>query len=60
VDAARAPVESQGHLCQKKIAQKLGIHRETVKRILRDDLHPPKVNFKWIPQTLDSSLQKLL
>jgi hypothetical protein len=54
VDAVRALIEGEGYLSQKTIAQMLGIHDETVKRILRNDLNTRKVNFKWVPNALDS------
>jgi hypothetical protein len=55
VDAVRALVESEGCLSQKKIAHILGIHHETVKSILRDDLTMRKVNCKWLRHALKSS-----
>jgi hypothetical protein len=55
VDAFCALIEGEGYLSQKKIAQMLGIHHETVKRILRNDLNMRKVNFKWVPHALNSS-----
>jgi hypothetical protein len=46
VDDVHALVESEGYMSQKKIAQMLGRHHETVKSILRNDLNMGKVNFK--------------
>jgi Mn-dependent DtxR family transcriptional regulator len=46
VDAVCALIEGKGYISQKKIARMLGIHHETVKRILRDDLNMRKMNFK--------------
>jgi hypothetical protein len=46
VDAVRGLIEDERHLYWKNIAQMLGIHHETVKRILRDNLNMHKVNFK--------------
>jgi hypothetical protein len=46
VDRVRALIEGEGYLSQKKIAQVLGIHHETVKQILRDDPNARKVNSK--------------
>jgi hypothetical protein len=40
---------------QKKIAQVPGIHHETVKRILRDNLSMRKMNFKCVPHAMNSS-----
>jgi hypothetical protein len=55
LDAVRALIKGEGHLPQMKIAQMLGIHDETVKRILRDELNMVKLPFKWVPHALDSS-----
>jgi Mn-dependent DtxR family transcriptional regulator len=46
VDTIRALMESEEYLSQKKIAQMLGIHHETVKYILRNNLNTCMVNFK--------------
>jgi hypothetical protein len=54
VDAVRALIEGEGCLSHENIAQILGVHRETVKRILRHDLNMRKVNFKWVPHALDN------
>jgi hypothetical protein len=54
VDAVRGLIEGEGYVSQKKIAQMPGIHHETVKRILRNDLNMPRVNFKWVSHALDS------
>jgi transcriptional regulator with XRE-family HTH domain len=54
VDAIRARIEDERYLSQKKIAQILGIHHETVKRILRDGTNMRKVNFKWVSHALNS------
>jgi hypothetical protein len=55
VGAVRALIEGEGYVSQKKIAQILGVHQETVERNLRDDLNMRKVNFKWVPHALDNS-----
>jgi hypothetical protein len=46
VDALGALIEGEGYVSEKKVTQMLGIHHETVKRILRDDLNKRKMNFK--------------
>jgi plasmid maintenance system antidote protein VapI len=48
-------IENEGHLSQKKIAQMLSIHHETVKHIVHDDLTMRRVNIKWVLYTLNSS-----
>jgi hypothetical protein len=55
VHAVPALIEGEGYISQKKIAQMLGIHHETVKHILRDDVNMPKGNSKSVPHALDSS-----
>jgi histone-lysine N-methyltransferase SETMAR len=55
IDAVRDLVDGEAYLSQKKIAHILGIHHETVKSILRDDLKMRRVNFKWLPHALSSS-----
>jgi predicted XRE-type DNA-binding protein len=55
VGAVRALIESEGNLSQKKIAQTLGVHHETIKHVLRDDLNMRKVNLKWVLHALGSS-----
>jgi histone-lysine N-methyltransferase SETMAR len=55
IDAVRALIEGEGYLSQKKIAQILSMHHETVKSILREDLNMRKVNFKWLPHMLNAS-----
>jgi transposase len=55
VDALCTLIEGDGYLSQKKIAQILGVHLETIKRILRDGLNMRRVNFKWVPHALNSS-----
>jgi len=39
-------IECESFLSQKAIAQRLGIHKKTVKRIFTMDLGPRNVNFK--------------
>jgi transposase len=39
VNTVRVLIEGDGHICQNKIAQMLGIRHETGKRILRDYLN---------------------
>jgi hypothetical protein len=55
VDAARALIEGEGYLSQKKAAQILGVHHETIKHSLRDDLNMGKVNFKQVLHAPNSS-----
>jgi transposase len=55
VGAVRVLTEGEGCLSQKKIAQMLGVHHKTIKRLLRDDLTMRKVNFKWVLHALGSS-----
>jgi histone-lysine N-methyltransferase SETMAR len=55
VDVVSALIEGEGCRFQKKIAPMLGVHHETIEGILRDDLNICKVNFNWMPHTLDSS-----
>jgi hypothetical protein len=42
-------------ISQKKVAQMLGIHHETVKHILRDDLNMRKAYFKRVTHAVNSS-----
>jgi hypothetical protein len=46
VGAVRVLTEGEGCLSQKKIAQMLGVHHKTIKRLLRDDFTMRNVNFK--------------
>jgi hypothetical protein len=55
VDTVGALVESEGCLSHKKTEHILGIHHETLKSILHEDLNMRKVNFKWLPPALNSS-----
>lgn len=34
---------------KKKTAKRLDVAKQTVKRIMIDELHMTKINFKWIP-----------
>jgi hypothetical protein len=53
VEAVRALTGAAGYLCEKNITHMLGLHDETVKRILRKDLNMRKVNFEWVLDTQD-------
>jgi histone-lysine N-methyltransferase SETMAR len=55
VGRVRELIESEGYLSQKKIAHILGLHPNTVKHILCEDLKMRKVNFKWVPHSLSDS-----
>jgi hypothetical protein len=55
VDAIRALIEGRGWLCRKKIAQMLGVHLETMKRLLRNDLKMRKMNFQLVQHAPGSS-----
>ena len=51
-------LEENPYLSTKKMGEKLGVSKETINRILKEDLDMKKINFKWIPYVLDSGLRK--
>jgi hypothetical protein len=55
VDAVHALLAGEEYLFQKKIAQMLDIHHETIKRMLRDNLNVHNLNFKRVPRALNNS-----
>jgi hypothetical protein len=57
VDAVHALVGTEGHFPRKRIAQKLYCDYETVNCILHNDLKMRKMNFKWVPHTLNMAQQ---
>jgi hypothetical protein len=48
IDAVHALMSGEGYRPQKKIAEILRIHRETIKRISRDEVNMRKASFKWV------------
>jgi histone-lysine N-methyltransferase SETMAR len=48
-------LEKEPFLSQKKIAKALGVHPTTVHRILTEELELTRVNFRWIPHTLNDA-----
>jgi hypothetical protein len=48
-------IECETHISQKILAKGLGIHHETIRRILKEELGQCKVNSKWIPHSLTNS-----
>jgi len=48
-------IQENPFLSQKKICQILGIHHQTARRIIEEDLQFRRINFRWIPHSLDSS-----
>ena len=51
-------LDEEPYLSQKKIANRLGIHPATAKRVLREELGLVRVTFRWIPYKLNDD-QKL-
>jgi len=45
-------------LSQKKLAKALGVHQTTMHRVLTEDLGLVRVNFKWIPHSLNDTQKR--
>ena len=51
-------LEENPFLSTKKLSKLVGIHKNTIKRILIEELEMKKINFKWIPHLLSEKIKK--
>lgn len=58
IDPISHIMEEDPYISTKKLAKKLNVAKQTIKRILIEELHMVKINFKWVPYTLNENIRK--